>query len=296
MTGVLLIDKPSGPTSHDVVARVRRSSGEKSIGHTGTLDPRATGLLPLVLGQATRLASLLSGGDKTYEATVRLGFATDTDDADGAGLTEPSPDVPDDARIMVALERLRRAEDQLPPSHSAKRIGGVRAYALARRAEVVDLKRVPVTVRALEWLNRSGDLLRIRLTVSTGFYVRAFARDLGDALGCGAHLAELRRTGSGDFSVVDAVPLHEAEAMGREVAARLVTSSDALPRLPAVEATEAGLRRVRHGNAIGPEHIGRQWIPELARAEMVRILGEGGLLVALAKPRGGALHPVVVLG
>jgi tRNA pseudouridine55 synthase len=134
MDGILLIDKPAGPTSHDVVARLRRVTGERSIGHTGTLDPRATGLLPLVLGRATRLASLLTGADKTYEATIRLGVATDTDDADGAPFGEPQPVAADDAAIDRALERFRGSFDQRPPSHSAKKVGGRKAYDLARRA------------------------------------------------------------------------------------------------------------------------------------------------------------------
>jgi len=191
--GVLLIDKPSGPTSHDVVARVRSVSGERSVGHTGTLDPRATGLLALVLGKATRLASVLSGSDKTYDATIRLGSTTDTDDADGS-VTSTSGSRPDDQAIDAALGQFVGAFEQLPPNHSAKKIGGHKAYDLARRAEPVALKTAPVTVRTLHRTGRDGDLVSVVVSASAGFYVRALARDLGQALGCGAHLDSLRRT------------------------------------------------------------------------------------------------------
>jgi tRNA pseudouridine55 synthase len=296
MDGVLLIDKPSGPTSHDVVARLRRTSGERSIGHTGTLDPRATGLLPLVLGRATRLASLLTGADKTYEAAIRLGVATDTDDADGQPLGEPATALPDAAAIDAALDRFRGAFDQTPPSHSAKKVGGRKAYELARRAAPVELRPVRVTVRALDCTGREGDLVHVRVTATSGFYVRALARDLGRQLGCGAHLAGLRRTQSGAFDVDMAVPLDEAERLGADVAARLLAPADALPDLSAVRLTDSGLRRAVHGNPVGPEHLASRWIPPATDARPVKVLGPDGRLVALARSRGGALHPVVVLG
>lgn len=296
MDGVLLIDKPSGPTSHDVVARLRRTSGEKSIGHTGTLDPRATGLLPLVLGRATRLAAFLSGSDKTYLATIRLGFATDTDDADGRPLTAPATALPDDAAIDRALAGFAGSLEQLPPSHSAKKVGGRKAYELARREEPVALKPAAVTVRQIERTGRNGDLVDLAVTASSGFYVRALARDVGAQLGCGAHLRALRRTHSGSFDVADAVPLEEAERLGRDVAARVLAPADALPGLAAVRPTEAGLRRALHGNPLGPEHLEGRWVPPATSALPVRIVAPDGRLIALARSRGGALHPVVVLG
>ena len=182
MDRVLLIDKPSGPTSHDVVARVRSVSGERGVGHTGTLDPRATGLLALVLGKATRLASVLSGSDKTYDATIRLGSTTDTDDADGS-VTSTSSNRPDDQVVDAALLQFMGTFDQLPPDHSAKKIGGHKAYDLARRSEPVPLKTAPVAVRALHRTGRNGDLaVSLFVSASAGFYVRALARDLGQAL------------------------------------------------------------------------------------------------------------------
>jgi tRNA pseudouridine55 synthase len=296
MDGLLLIDKPSGPTSHDVVARLRRSSGERSIGHTGTLDPRATGLLPLLVGRATRLASLLIVSDKTYDAIVRLGFSTETDDEEGAPIGERSAVLPSDEAVMDVLQHFTGDLEQTPPQHSAKRVDGQRAYQLARKSKPVQLKPVSVTVRSLNWLGRDGDRLLLTITASPGFYVRALARDVGDALGCGAHLAGLRRTASGPFSIDAAMPLSAAETLGREIASRMISPAEALPHLPAVSVNALGLRRVAHGNTVGPEHLEHSWVAALGQAAAVRILDETGRLVAVARPRGGTLHPVVVLG
>lgn len=297
MDGVLLIDKPAGPTSHDVVLRLRRTSGERSIGHTGTLDPLATGLLPLVFGRATRLASLIGGADKTYDATIRLGVSTDTDDADGRALGAAAIDLPAEAAIDAALTHFTGTFEQVPPSHSAKRVDGHKAYDLARQSKPVDLKAVLVTVRALERRPSEHGLVRVRVTARSGFYVRALARDLGTRLGCGGHLQALRRVSSGAFDVADAVPLDEAERLGRALEARLLAPADALPDLPAVRLTEAGLKRALHGNPLGPEHLEGRWIPPAGTTPgPVRVLANDGRLVALAQSRGGALHPVVVLG
>jgi tRNA pseudouridine55 synthase len=296
MDGVLLIDKPTGPTSHDVVARLRRTSGEKSIGHTGTLDPRATGLLPLVMGRATRLAPYLGSGDKTYVATIRLGFATDTDDADGRPIGDASARLPDDEAVRRALAEFAGSFEQLPPSHSAKKVGGRKAYELARREEPVTLKPVSVTVHRIECTGRDGDRLHLIVTATPGFYVRALARDLGARLECGAHLVALRRTRSGSFDVTEAVPLEDAERLGPEIASRVLSPAEALPGLTAVRPTEAGLKRALHGNPLGPEHLEGRWVPPSTSPLPVRILAGDGRLVALARSRGGALHPVVVLG
>ena len=296
MTGVLLIDKPGGPTSHDVVARLRRATGERTVGHTGTLDPRATGLLPLVLGRATRLAALLSGGDKTYDATICLGVATDTDDGDGRPIGEPATSLPTDAAVDAALDRFRGEFEQVPPQHSAKKIAGRKAYELARRETPVALAPVVVSVSSLERLGREGALLHIRVTAASGFYVRALARDLGQKLGCGAHLHALRRTRSGGFDVADAVPLADAERLGAGLEARLIAPADALPHLPAVRITESGLTRAVHGNPLGPGDLEGRRVPPAGATGPVRLLAADGRLVALAHSRGGALHPVTVLG
>jgi tRNA pseudouridine55 synthase len=298
MDGVRLVDKPSGPTSHDVVARLRRVTGERAIGHTGTLDPRATGLLCLVIGKATRLASVLSGSDKTYEAVVRLGTVTSTDDADGDTLETFAGPLPDDAAVDAALHGFRGTFDQRPPIHSAKKVGGQKAYDLARRDQPVDLKAVPVTVSSLERTSREDDLVTLRVTATAGFYVRALARDLGVALGCGAHLHALRRTRVGRFAVADALSLAAAERIGPALLEHIMTPADALADLPAVTVTDAGLRRAVHGNPLGPEHLEGRSVPVAGQslAGRVRVLAADGHLVALAHSRGGALHPAVVLG
>lgn len=295
MDGVLLLDKPVGPTSHDIVQRLRRTSGERRIGHTGTLDPGATGLLPLVIGRATRLASRLTAHRKTYEADIRLGFATDTDDADGDRLGDPTP-VPDDAALIEArLRSFVGPIDQVPPRHSAKKVGGERAYKRARREEPVDLPPVAVTVFEIETLGFLGDRLRLRITASSGFYVRALARDLGVALGCGGHLASLRRTVVGRFQVAMALPLDQAERLGPAVADRLVTMADTLPDLLAVQLNSRGLTRALHGNPVGIDGLDTRALPPPSAGE-IRLLGPAGELVALAHSRAGALHPVLVVG
>jgi tRNA pseudouridine55 synthase len=295
MDGVLLIDKPSGLTSHDVVARLRRSSHERRIGHTGTLDPRATGLLPLVLGRATRLASRIMGGLKSYDAVVRLGFATDTDDADGRRVGIEVDANPTTGEVDAALAGFRGTFEQVPPAHSAKKVGGRKAYEMARRAEPIALAPVTVTVHALELVDVAGAAVSFRITATSGFYVRSLARELGHRLGCGGHLASLRRTRSGTFDLSQAIPLDEAERVGPEIASRLIAPVAALPHLPAVTVTQAGLARVVHGNTVGPNFLADYRLPP-AEAGEVRLLGPDGGLVALAESRGGALHPVVVLG
>jgi len=303
MDGVLLVDKPSGPTSHDVVARLRSVTGERSVGHTGTLDPLASGLLPLVLGKATRLSPFLTGGDKSYEATIRLGVFTDTDDAQGRPL-EASADAgatrPDDGALAAALEAFRGTFLQVPPRHSAKKVGGKKAYDMARQDRPLELEPVSVTVRSLDLVARDGDDVRIVVTATSGFYVRALARDLGQALGCGAHIAALRRTRSGTFDVAHALSFADAERLGRDLAGHLLTPAQALEELASVTVTEPGLRRALHGNALSPEHLAGRWVPppvivEGPTARPVRVLDASGQLVALAYARGGALHPAVVL-
>jgi tRNA pseudouridine55 synthase len=304
MNGVLLIDKPSGPTSHDVVQRMRRVLGERSIGHTGTLDPLASGLLPLVVGRATRLASLLTGGDKTYEATVRLGCGTDTDDSQGRTLDRMWGPVPGPDEVQAAVGRFRGRHLQMPPQFSAKKVDGAKAYDLARQSRPVTLQAVEVTVHELTCLGIDGRDVTMVIRATAGFYVRSLARDLGLALGCGGHISALRRIASGCFTIAAAIPLAEAEQAGRAVALRLVSPADALPHLPAVTVTVQGLERALHGNPLQPAHLGPghplsgEWPAGEAAAppNPVRVLGPDGRLVALARVRGSVLHPVVVLG
>src|SRR5713101_1885046 len=223
MHGVLIIDKPAGMTSHDVVARVRKIVGEKRVGHTGTLDPFATGVLVVLVGRATRLAQYLSGAEKEYEAVIRLGYATDTGDVTGKRLDEPTDGFTAETQraqsfrreeIEAALASLRGEIEQTPPMYSARKIAGTKLYELARRGEEVERKALRVTVREFEALAAGGPLLEthaagtcdlsVRVVCSAGTYVRALAEDFGQRLGVGAHVASLRRTRAGRFSVADA--------------------------------------------------------------------------------------------
>lgn len=210
LTGVLLIDKEPGWTSHDVVARSRRLTGQRRIGHTGALDPMATGLLVLCLGRATRLVEYMMPGEKAYEGEIALGQETDTDDAEGQP-TRSAP-VPEGEIDLEAIARRFTGEImQTPPAYSAVKVEGRRAYALAREGEAPELQPRPVTVTALSLQRIAPDRLRVDVRCGAGMYVRSLARDIGRAIGCGAHLASLRRTGSGPFHVREAVPV---EALG----------------------------------------------------------------------------------
>ena len=295
--GVLVIDKPSGPTSHDVVARVRRALREKRIGHTGTLDPLATGVLPLVIGRATRLASLLSSDRKTYEAGVRLGCATPSYDA-AERLADGLPPPPDPGvsreDIDAALASFRGTFLQAPPPYSAKKIGGVAAHRLARRDTPVQPASVSVTVLELELLGVDEGLVRLRLTTTAGFYVRSLAHDLGVQLGCGAHLEALRRTNAGDFSIDQATPLDVLEQEGHEAARRLIPMAEMLPDLPSVRLSERGVTRVSHGNHVGPAEF--LVVDTLGTNGKVRLLDADGQLLAIANAGpDGLLRPAVVL-
>ncbi len=306
MDGVLVVDKPAGPTSHDIVDRARRVLGTRRVGHTGTLDPFATGVLPLCLGRATRLARFLAAGEKTYRATVRLGFATTTDDLTGEPLaTERGGVVRDaaagDSELEAALAGLVGGFDQVPPAFSAKQVAGRRAYELARRGEAVSRAAVPVTVYALELLARNADVLELEVRCSAGTYVRAIARDLGERLGCGAHLAALRRTRSGGFGLEAAVP---GDTFARAIES-VVPMARLLPEWPAVRVGAEGRRLVSHGRELAAEHV-LSGFPQTSDAR-VRVMDEGGELLALAVARGGddgsssslprrrVLHPDVVL-
>lgn len=309
MNGVLVVDKPPGPTSHDVVVRARRALGIRRIGHTGTLDPLASGVLPLVVGRATRLASLVGATEKEYLAGVRFGAATPTYDADArivrdpatgafAGLAPPPPEPPglDAERIASVLPAFRGAVTQIPPAFSAKKIAGVAAYKRARANEPVTPQPVSVHVHDVRLEAYEAGLARIRLITSPGFYVRTFAHDLGQRLGCGAHLESLRRERVGPFGAAEAVPLDALERDGAAAAARIVPPERMLPELPAVVLTERGARRARHGNAVGPGDTvsGLLEVPPGGRA---RLMDPAGGLVAIAEARPtGVLHPVIVLG
>ena len=293
------MDKPAGPTSHDMVDRVRRALGERRVGHTGTLDPFATGVLPVCVGKATRLVRFLALGDKVYEAAVRLGFATTTDDFTGEPLGSARPVAVDAVALDAALRGLTGTVLQVPPAFSAKRVQGKRLYELAREGAKVQPLPSRVTVHEIRLREAEGDLLRIEVRCSPGTYIRAIARDLGEALGCGGHLTQLRRTRSGAFGLELAVP---GDALDASVRGRLLPLRDCLPEWPAVTVTEEGKRALRHGRDLSRGLVATGF-PEAAPAEWLRVLDEEGELLALAVPRGfgadattlPALHPEVVL-
>jgi tRNA pseudouridine55 synthase len=296
MNGVLVVDKPSGPTSHDVVGRVRRALSLRRVGHTGTLDPLATGVLPLVLGRATRLARFLSPDDKEYLADVAFGVATSTYDALGQPAGAPSPHaealLDDGAALERALSALRGTYAQMPPAFSAKKVGGRRAHAMARAGQEPHLMPVEVTVSALEIVERRGPTLRLRVACSSGFYVRTLAHELGQRLGCGAHLSALRRTRVGAFDLSHAVTL---SAIDESTAARerLIGIDQLLPWLPEVRLSAGAVQRVSHGNRIGPADYEGPGQPEGLN---VRLVDESGSLLAIAQSEAaGTLHPVVVV-
>ena len=314
MHGALLVDKPSGPTSHDIVAFARRALDTRSIGHTGTLDPLATGLLVLLVGHATRLARFLVTDEKEYIADVRLGISTPTYDAQSLG--EAMREAGGATReVQVTTEQIRAVLPdflgtfpQLPPAYSAKKVDGERAYKKARKKEDVDLKPVEVTVRELELLDRGTEdpgtedqgpsdqgLIRLRIVCTAGFYVRSLAQDLGQLLGCGAHLEALRRTRAGQFHLADALTLDALEKTGPGA---LVDLNTLLPGLPAVTLTDEGLRRALNGNTLAPAHLD----PPLAagaadrKALNFRVLDGSGRLLSVAESRAdGLLHPLLVL-
>ena len=220
MNGVLIVDKPSGLTSHDVVNRVRRILQQKSVGHLGTLDPMATGVLPLVVGNLTRLAQFYAQSEKTYEGTIRFGFATDTYDAEGEATTPAQPVNLDRIQLETLAAKFRGVIEQTPPAFSAKKINGVPAYKLARKQKEVVLQPVQVEIKEFEILSVAEDHATFRASVASGTYMRSVAHDLGRELGCGAHLASLRRTAAAEFKIADAHTLEQIEAAAKNAAAR----------------------------------------------------------------------------
>jgi tRNA pseudouridine55 synthase len=305
LDGLLVVDKPVGPTSHDVVARLRRVLGERRIGHTGTLDPLASGVLLLVVGRATRLAQFLNTDAKRYDATIRLGFATDTYDATGRPTTAAYDGaMPARDRIEATLHAFRGTFLQQPPAFSAKKIEGRRSYRLARAHQQPAAPSlpapVPVTVAQLDFVDVQGDLVRITIACSSGFYVRSLAHDLGVALGVGAHLAALRRTAASGRTLDDAVPLGPIEGPGGAAIARraLIALPDILPELPRLTLTVDGVRRAVSGCEIGQRDLAGETGSGGSGAfpPRVRLLDDAHHLVGIADLRpSGLLHPVVVL-
>jgi tRNA pseudouridine55 synthase len=300
MDAVLVVDKPAGITSHDVVARVRRLIGERSVGHLGTLDPLATGVLPLLTGRFTRLAQFYGAAEKTYAGVIRFGFATDTQDAEGEPIGPPQP-------VQVSLEELRSAAEsflgeieQQPPKFSAKKIGGVPAYKLARKNQEVELKKVRVQVNRFEIHDLIEDRVRFTAEVSAGTYVRSLAHEVGARLGVGAHLAELRRTRSGEFTLEQAVTLErlaeikEQAKSGKKSLEELLAEVSLhprriLPELPSVTVNEETAGLIVNGRAVN--------LPEYSPARQVKVfLGQERLIAVASRIAGTLFQPRVVLG
>jgi tRNA pseudouridine55 synthase len=290
MDGVLIIDKPRGLTSHDVVNRVRRILGQRSVGHLGTLDPLATGVLPLVTGNLTRLAQFYAASEKIYEGVIRFGYATDTYDAEG------EPTSPEQT-VKVSLEQLRELAarfkgviEQMPPPFSAKKLHGVPAYKLARKHKDVALKPVRVEIKELEILAVDGDRAGFQARVASGTYMRSVAHDMGREMGCGAHLESLRRTTLGEFNLTQAHTLEQLEAAAKagEPEEMFIHPRQLLPEFPCVTATEEMAARIRSGRTVN--------LPELSGARQVKVFTGQRELIAIATRVAGTLfHPKIVL-
>jgi tRNA pseudouridine55 synthase len=293
MDGMIVVDKPGGLTSHDVVNRLRRLANTRKVGHLGTLDPMATGVLPMVIGRATRLAQFFSSSAKTYEATIQFGWSTDTYDREGSPTSEPVTPGFTHTELEAALERFRGTFLQIPPPFSAKKISGTPAYRLARKQIAVELQHVEVQVFALHLREFTAGTARIAVRCSPGTYLRSIAHDLGRELGCGAFLSALRRTVSGEFTETESRTLEALEQLACEhvLDQALIPVASLLPEIPAatVDALTAG--QIRHGKdfRLSP-------FADRAGSKYVRALSPEGDLIAIGEVRLPNLyHPVLVL-
>jgi tRNA pseudouridine55 synthase len=307
MNGVIIVDKPAGWTSHDVVNRMRRILGQRSVGHLGTLDPLATGVLPLVTGGLTRLAQFYTTSEKTYEGVIRLGFATNTYDADGEPVGEVSHVAPSLGNLQQLATGFLGVIEQVPPPFSAKKIHGVPAYKLARKQQEVVLKPVQVEIKEFSILSVDGDRATFRARVASGTYMRSVAHEMGKLLGPGAHLESLRRTAVAEFDITQAHTLEEMESQSESchsepggkpseepasshhqgIADLFIHPRQLLPQFPSVTADEPTAARIRNGRPIN--------LPELSRARQVKVFAGQRDLIAIATRVAGTLfHPKIV--
>jgi tRNA pseudouridine55 synthase len=290
LNGVIVVDKPAGWTSHDVVAKMRNILGERSIGHLGTLDPMATGVLPLVIGKMTRLCQFYEDSEKAYEGSIRFGFATDTYDAEGEQVGPAH-------EVNVTLEEVIAAAmtfvgklQQVPPPFSAKKIKGVPAYKLARRKQEVELKAVEVEVKEFAVLGLEGERAEFRCRVASGTYVRCLAHEMGQNLSCGGHLASLRRTAVAEFLLEDAHTLEQvAEAVAQSrLDDVLVHPRRVLPGIPSVTADDDTAGKIRHGRSVN--------LADFSRSKWVKVfVGQSDLICVASRVAGSLFHPKVVL-
>ena len=290
MNGLIILDKPAGMTSHDVVAIVRRATGERSVGHLGTLDPMATGVLPLLLGKYTRLAQFFGAAEKQYTGTIQFGWSTDSFDADGERTSEPQALVQSLQELRTFAQRFHGEIDQLPPVFSAKKINGVPAYKLARAGKEAPVKPARITVHEFALDALEGEVASFHMHVSSGGYVRSVAHELGQMACCGAHLASLRRTAAGPFTLRDALPLAELKTLApAAIEDRLIHPRLLLPEMPAVTVDAAVAGRIRNGMQAN--------VPEFSRVPLVKLFTSQRDLLAIAKRIAGTLvQPTVVLG
>jgi tRNA pseudouridine55 synthase len=293
LDGVIVIDKPEGWTSHDVVGKMRRIAQTKRIGHLGTLDPFATGVLPLVVGRATRLARFYTRSDKIYEGAIRFGWATNTYDRTGEPLSDAREVTIEEPELEALLDRFRGEFLQTPPPVSAKKIAGRRAYELARMAIAVELPPAPVNVYELTVLSIEGALVKLRVHCSGGTYLRSIAHDLGMAMGCGAHLADLRRLASGEFDIAKARTIAQLEtlAAGEGLSEAVVPMAHMMPGFPTVFVDEIGAAQIRHGRNFNASPFRAQ--PD---AKFVKAVTGRDELVAIGEAvLRNVYHPAVVL-
>ena len=289
MNGVIVIDKPPGLTSHDVVNHVRRILGQRSVGHLGTLDPSATGVLPIVVGNLTRLAQFYVHSEKTYEGVIRFGFATDTYDADGEPNTPPQDVHLNCTEVRAAAMQFQGTIEQIPPPFSAKKIAGVPAYKLARKKQEVVLKPVQVEIKEFEILAATADQATFRARVASGTYIRSIAHEMGQKIGCGAHLASLRRTAAAEFTIDEAHSLATLEAAAQQGTADslFVHPRKLVPQLPCVTATEEAAALIRSGRAVN--------LPEMSKAPQVKVFyGQRDLIAIATRIAGTLFHPRIV--
>jgi tRNA pseudouridine55 synthase len=292
VNGLLVIDKPAGMTSHDVVGILRRITGERSIGHLGTLDPLATGVLPLLLGKFTRLAQYFSSAKKSYSGTIRFGFATDTYDAEGQPAGPDSQPVLTLDQVLAAASRFHGEMEQMPPPYSAKKIAGTPAYKLAREGKPVELKAAKVCIADFEITDLQGTEASFTMTISAGGYVRSVAHELGQILSCGAHLSSLRRTQAGVFTLAEAHTLDELQPLAGNAEALVglcVHPRSLLPEMPSVTGDALALGRLRNGAQAN--------LPEFSNTPLVKVFAGQNELVGIAKRVAGTLfQPVVGMG
>jgi tRNA pseudouridine55 synthase len=290
MNGVLVIDKPQGLTSHDVVNRVRRILGQRSVGHLGTLDPSATGVLPLVVGNFTRLAQFYTHSEKTYEGVIRFGFATSTYDADGEATTPPHEVTLHREEIEALASGFRGTLEQMPPPFSAKKIAGVPAYKMARKGQEVQLNPVQVEIKEFVIIAVAGDRVTFRARVGSGTYMRSVAHDMGQKVRYGAHLAALRRTAVAEFTVNNACRLEALESARQQGTSEdlFVHPRKLVPQLPSVTATDEAVAMIRNGRAVN--------LPEMSRSPLIKVFAGQRELVAIATRIAGTLfHAGIVL-